>query len=538
MDEISVNEDAFEDQAPISSDENAPGDHGGNDDSEGAEKKDEESIDDFYEGEENEDEAKGSASEFAQMLADSFKKPSKRLSVGDKIKGEILVIGKEEVFVSTGTVTDGTVSRRDMVGPEGQFEFKVGDKLDLFVTMVRGTQITLSPNPTSKNFSDDLQDAYNNRQPVEGRVVELCKGGLRVNIHGKIAFCPIGQIDTARTETGEEFIGKKLEFSITQFSGGGRNIVVSRRRLLEQQRDASQGSFAQERKEGDIVTGKVKRIEPFGAFVEVAPGIDGLLHISELSYTRVQDPTEVVAIGQEVRVKILKTESVEGRLKISLSLKQVGPEPWANIPGELKEGQIVPGRVTRCVKFGAFVEVAPGLEGLIPLSEMSHTKRVMRSDELIKEGESIMVLIKEMHPETKRISLSLRDAGEDPWALVAQRFPVGAIVPGKVERREPYGLFIQLEEGITGLLPKSKANAMPEFPFEKLKPGETVMIQIAELRLGERRISLDVPQDPNRDDWKGFVSKGSTGSFGTLGDQLSKVLAGGGTKAQKTGNKK
>ncbi|MEO7164109.1 MAG: S1 RNA-binding domain-containing protein, partial [Bdellovibrionia bacterium] len=207
-------------------------------------------------------------------------------------------------------------------------------------------------------------------------------------------------------------------------------------------------------------------------------------------------------------------------------LKQAGVHPWQALFEQIKEGQVVEGKVTRCMKFGAFVELTPGVEGLIPLSEMSYTKRVIRSDELFHEGERITVMIKEIHNDTKKILLSLKDAGSDPWILAAQKYPVGAIVPGKVDRRENYGLFIQLEEGVVGLLPKSKAAERPEFAFDKLKPGDDVVVQIGELRLQERRISLDVPQDPNRDDWKGYVAQpaASSGSFGTLGDKLKNAL--------------
>jgi small subunit ribosomal protein S1 len=471
-----------------------------------------------------------SKSEFSELLEASFAKKRHVLKVGDKIRGEILVLGKEEIFVSTGPAgasSDGIVARRDLLDAEGKINHKVGDSLDLFVIQVRGTEIRLSPSPSSKNLAEDLQDAYDMMIPVEGKVSEFCKGGVRVMMRGKIAFCPISQLDTARVETGEEFIGKKLEFLITQFSEGGRNIVVSRRKLLEEQRGVSEGAFNDETKEGQLVSGKVKKLEPFGAFVEIAPGIEGLLHISELSWSRVADPSEVVKVGQEILVKILKTEEKEGRLKVSLSLKQVGIHPWQALSEKIKEGQVVEGKVTRCMKFGAFVELTPGVEGLIPLSEMSYMKRILRSDELIHEGERITVMIKEIHADTKKILLSLKDAGSDPWILAGQKYPLGAIVPGKVERRENYGLFIALEEGVTGLLPKSKVMERPEFAFDKLKPGDSVVVQIGELKLQERRISLEVPQDPNRDDWKGYVAQpaSSSGSFGTLGDQFKNALA-------------
>ncbi|OFZ36297.1 MAG: hypothetical protein A2070_12995, partial [Bdellovibrionales bacterium GWC1_52_8] len=465
--------------------------------------------------------------EFAKMLDASFKTSTRKLSVGDKIKGEILVIGKEDIFVSTGTMNDGVIQRKELLDENGAFSYKTGDTVELYVTQVRSSEIRLSAKKTSKNLADDLEDAFDMMLPVDGRVVEICKGGVRVSVMGKVAFCPISQLGLARTETGEEFVGKRLEFRITQYSENGRNIIVSRRKLLEEQRETSTGSFLEEHKAGDVVRGRVARLEKFGAFIELSPGIDGLAHISELSWSRVADPAEAVTVGQEVSVKILKVENQEKGIRISLSIKQAGEQPWDNMPAEIKVGSVVSGKVTKCMKFGAFVELTPGVEGLIPLSEMSYTKRVLRSDEFFKEGEKIEVMVKEIHPETKKVLLSLKDAGSDPWALVQQNFPVGTIITGKVERKEPYGIFIQLVEGITGLLPKSKAMEHSEFPFEKLRVGDKATVQVAEIRREERRISLDVPKDAGSEDWKNYSApiSGSFGTFGgALGEQLKKAL--------------
>jgi small subunit ribosomal protein S1 len=366
--------------------------------------------------------------------------------------------------------------------------------------------------------------------PLEGKVAEVVNGGFRVLIKGKLAFCPISQMDTKRIETPDEYLGRKLEFRITKFEEGGRNIVVSRRKLLDEQAADSAGSFASEKKAGDIVRGRVARLEKFGAFIELAPGIDGLAHISELAWSRVNDPAEVLTVGQEVSAKILKIETAPdprggaSRMRVSLSIKQAGAEPWDNLPGELRAGQVVPGKVTRLAKFGAFVELTPGIEGLVPLSEMSYTQRVMSADEIVKEGEQILVMIKDVNPETKRVGLSIKDAGSDPWALVAQKFPVGGIFQGKVTRREGYGLFVQLEDGITGLLPKTKASE--EFPFDKVKINDLITVQVAEIRREERRISLQPPGDPSADDWKGYVAPAASsgGGFGTLGDKLKAAL--------------
>jgi small subunit ribosomal protein S1 len=231
-------------------------------------------------------------------------------------------------------------------------------------------------------------------------------------------------------------------------------------------------------------------------------------------------------------VKITKVENVEtprgSVVRIGLSIKQAGGEPWENLPGHIQAGSVVEGKVTRLAKFGAFVQLAPGVEGLVPLSEMSYTKRVMNAEEIVKEGEVVTVMIQSLSPETHRIGLSIKDAGQDPWALIGQNYPVNRIVKGKITRREAYGLFVQLEEGIVGLLPKSKAMENPEFPFEKLRVNDEVTVQVAELRASERRISLQVPKDPDADEWRKYspkVEAVSGGGFGgVFGDAFKKAL--------------
>ncbi len=476
---------------------------------------------DMFDDDDDNDDKSGS-DEFSEMFEESLGSLGKRLKLGDKIRGEILTIGKSEVFVSTGTINDGVVLRSDLLNGDGQFTHQVGEMLDLFVTQVRGSQVLLSPKATAKNLADDLEDAFDMMLPIEGRVTEICNGGFRVNLMGKTGFCPISQMDLKRIDQPDEYVGRKFEFMITKFEGG-RNIVVSRRKLLEEQKELSQSSFTADHKEGDVVKGMVTRMEKFGAFVELAPGMDGLVHISEISWSRLNEPQEALKLGQEVDVKILKIESEQGRMKIGLSIKQAGAAPWEHLPEYLQEGKVVEGKVTRCMKFGAFVQVAPGIEGLVPLSEMSYTKRVVRSDELMKEGDSVFVMVKEIRRDERRILLSLKDAGGDPWAMVPEKFAPGTVVKGKIERREPYGLFIRLDEGIVGLLPKSKAQENPEFPFEKLKVGDEAIVQVAEVRAEERRISLQVPSDPEAGAWKDFTAS-SARSMGTLGDQFKNLF--------------
>ena len=394
------------------------------------------------------DEAKPKSDDFAKLLSESLRNSSKKLSVGDKIRGKILVLGKEDVFVSTGTQHDGLISRRDLLDAEGNCPYKTDDVIELYVTQVRGSDIRLSKNPTDKNLAEDLEDAFDMMLPIQGRIVEVCKGGVRVNVKGKLAFCPISQIDVKHVENPEEYVGKSFEFQITEFSEGGRNIVVSRRKLLAEEHELSTVSFLEENKDGDVVQGKVARLEKFGAFVELAPGVDGLVHISEIAWSRIGDPAEVLQVGQQVTVKILKRETLNGRAKISLSIKQALPKGETDAVG-----------------------TATGAP-----------------------------------------------SKDDTWS----KYALKQIVSGKVNRKEPYGLFIQLEPGITGLLHKSKSDDHPGFKFESVRVGDTLTVQIGEIRIEERRISLDLPRDAGEEDWKQHQQ--TAASFGTLGDQLKAAL--------------
>ncbi|MBL7714513.1 MAG: S1 RNA-binding domain-containing protein [Bdellovibrionales bacterium] len=389
--------------------------------------------------------------DFAKMLSESLKGSQKKLKVGDRIRGKILVLGAEDVFVSTGTQNDGVLNRRELLNEKGELQFKQDDVIDVFVTQVKGSDVRLSRNPTDKNLAEDLEDAFDMMLPVQGRIVEVCKGGVRVNLKGKLAFCPISQIDVNHVASAEEFVGKSFEFRITQFTENGRNIVVSRRKLLEEERELNQGSFLEENKDGQVVQGKVARLEKFGAFVELAPGVDGLVHISEIAWSRIGDPSEVLTVGQEVSVKILKRETLNGRAKISLSIKQT----------QQRETPATP--------------------------EKGSAK-----------------------------------------AVASSKFSIGQIITGKINRKEVYGIFVQIDGGVSGLLHKSKTFDHPEFHYEKLKVGDEVTIQIAEINPTDGKISLQVPRDPNEDDWRSHVqaSPQSLGTFGgALGSKLQAALS-------------
>lgn len=350
-------------------------------------------------------------SEFEQMLQESLGKSDKKLSVGEKIKAEVLSVGKENIIVGTGTRYDGYVDTKLLLDENGKCKVKSGDFIDLFVIQIKGAEIHLSPSSFSNKVSDDISQAFTGNLPVSGKVEALNKGGFTVSVAGKNAFCPLSQMDTKRIEKPEEYIGKRLEFKVTQYDE--RNIVVSRRKYMEENQGAVLANFKEQQKVGDQVKGKVTRVESFGAFVEIAPGVEGLAHVSELSWTRVANASDAVKVGDQVNATIIRIEYDAKRPKISLSLKDASNDPWLNLPSEIKVGRVVSGKVTRLMDFGAFVELKAGIEGLIPLSAMSNTKRINKADEVVKVGQEVAVMVKDVNPQSKRISLSIKEALEE-----------------------------------------------------------------------------------------------------------------------------
>ncbi|MGZ3774967.1 MAG: S1 RNA-binding domain-containing protein [Pseudobdellovibrionaceae bacterium] len=351
---------------------------------------------------------------FEELFAQSEKGLNRHLKVGDEIHGEILSIGKEEAFVSTGTPTDGLILIKDLLDENKQVKYKVGDMIDCVVTAFKGGEIRLAKKGSKTATTDSLEDAFDMELPIEGRVTETCNGGFRVNIQGKVAFCPISQIDLKFATDANEYVNHKYEFLITQFDSKGRNIVVSRRRLLELQRAENEGAFMLKHQPGALLEGKVVRLERFGAFIELEPGIEGLIHVSELAWSRVNDPHEIVSLGQHLTVKLLKTEELDGKLKISLSLKQADGEgnPWLSVPQKFPVGTVVKGKVEKKETYGLFVNIAPGITGLLPKSKWRDSVDASQFENK-KRGDEVTVQVDQILFEEKKISLGLPQEQED-----------------------------------------------------------------------------------------------------------------------------
>ena len=450
-----------------------------------------------------------------------------QLQVGDKIRGEIIAIGHDTVFVDTGTKVDGVVDKKELLDAKGQFPYSLGNSLELFVIAAGEGEIRLSKALSGIGGRQILIDAFRNRIPVEGRVTGTCKGGFNVDVMKQRAFCPLSQVDAKYVEKPEDHVGQTYLFYITQLEDKGRNIVLSRRKLLEQERQKARQDFFDALSTGMDLSGTVTRLMPYGVFVELIPSVEGMVHISELSWSRLEDPAEVVKLGDRVHVKVLSidAEGGAGSEKISLSVKQLLDDPWESAGERIQAGDIVTGRVRRCTHFGAFVEIESGIEGLVHISEMSYVKRILKPEDIVSPGEEVTVMVKSVDADKRRVSLSIRDAEGDPWHVVSEKYPIGRNVNGVIEKAEKFGYFITLEPGITGLLPHSKiSQAVEQMTIGKLKKGDAVVVSIESVDREKRRISLAPGAGDAVGEWRQYQSAESS-AMGELGQKLKDALA-------------
>jgi small subunit ribosomal protein S1 len=464
---------------------------------------------------------------FAELLEAYEGQPVDALQVGDKVPVRVIAIGKDAVFVDTGTKIDGAVERAELLDENGNLTCEVGDTLELFVVGREEGEIRLSRALSGAGGLQMLQEAHAGQIPVEGKVQSTCKGGFHIRLLQQRAFCPVSQIDVRYVETPEEYVGQTLSFLVTQFEARGRNIVVSRRRLLEKEREASRAAFMAELQPDTVHEGRVVRVVPFGAFVELVPGVEGLVHVSELSWSRVSETGDVVREGDRLTVKVLEIKAGEGQQnpKIALSVKQVGDNPWETAIERFQAGDLVPAKITRCAAFGAFAEVAPGIEGLIHISEFSFLQRVRKPEDMVAPGETVTVMIKSVDPVQHKLALSLRDVGGDPWQSLTEKYRPGQVVEGTVAKKAPFGLFVALEAGVTGLLPKARwQDATDPGRLENAKVGERLAVAIETIDPAQRRIGLAPGERADGGgNWQSFAPA-EPKSMGSLADKLQAAL--------------
>ncbi len=449
---------------------------------------------------------------FAELLESFDVKTGSELKVGDRVQGRIINVSKDKVYLDTGTKTDGVAEKEALLDKQGEFPYQEGDLVDLFVVSRQYNEIRLAPSLAGSGSPELLQEAMDKGIPVEGAIKETCKGGYRVQIMGRTAFCPFSQMDIRPVESSESLVGLTRSFLISRVEEGGRNIVISRRALLERQRAESLQSLMDNTSHGELLQGTVTRVQPYGAFVQIAPGLEGLVHVSELSWSKSLAPEEIVSPGDSVTVKLLNIKEQEkGGPRIELSMKQTEDDPWQGEAEKFKPDTLVKGTVTKLAEFGVFVEIAPGVEGLVHISEMSYVRRVHKPEDEVSIGDQVAVVVKDVDPDSRRISLSLRDAEGDPWLGLEERYRMGQQIQGVVKNRESYGLFVQLEPGVVGLVPKSKLERSLEVNPDKVKQGERLDVIVEEIDQESRRITLAPADLTAHGDWNSYASSKGEG---------------------------
>jgi len=400
---------------------------------------------------------------------------------GELLRGTIVSISGEDAYISYGGPSEAVMDTAELEGLD------VGDSIEATVVKT-GTEIRVSRKMIKGRASlEQLRAAYENRLPVEGKVTGRNKGGFEVSIAGLRAFCPLSQIALGKIENPDAFVNQVIEFRVTELSDDGRRIVVSRAALLKEEAAERAAETRGKIQPGAELMGRVKTLTPFGAFVDLG-GIDGLLHVSEMSRRRVTDPKDVVQIGQEVHVKVIKIEN-DGK-RISLSMKDQEPDPWYDVADRYPPGTQFAGRIVRSTDFGYFVEVEPGVDGLVHVSQLPHG--IKPGDAEVAIGTTVQGWVREVDPSKKRLSLSLRAvAVNDPWETATQRYSIGRVVEGTVDHGAAPGVFVELEPGLTGLIPNSEIAVPPGADASQLHPaGEKLMVRIMSIDPQRKRISL------------------------------------------------
>ncbi len=433
------------------------------------------------------------AESFGALLAEFEKSHTRKDEGGQKqIQGTVISVSAEQVFVDIGFKVEGVLPRSAF--DNNAEAVKPGDSVLVSVSGRNEEgyyELSRFKVAQPRDWSA-LESAFEQKVAVVGTVTGVVKGGLTVDI-GVRAFMPASRSGTREAAELEKLVGEQITCRITKLDVTDEDVVVDRRVVLEEQaRVAAEGRYAA-LKEGDVVAGTVRSLTAYGAFVDLG-GIDGLLHVSDIAWTRIAKPDDVLAIGQQLHVKVLKIDPETK--KLSLGLKQLQQEPWETVPQRYTTGQRISGPVTRVAEFGAFVEIEPGVEGLIHVSEMSWAKKVRIASDIVKPGERVDAVILAIKPDERRISLGLKQTLSDPWAEVSSRFPVGSQVEGPVTKMMTFGAFVEISEGIEGLVHVSEISADRRIhhPSDVLRAGQRVKAQVLAIDTDKRQIKLSMKQ--------------------------------------------
>jgi len=471
-------------------------------------------------------EAEEPQEDFASLFEASERSQDMRIQTDTKVEGTIVSIGEEWVFVDIGAKSEGTIAREELLDDNREFQAKVGDPVTAYVVSTREGEILLSRKMTAAASDDAIRGAHRSGVPVEGLVTEERKGGYSVAVLGKQAFCPYSQMDLRSAGVPSDYIGKRFTFRIAEFSDRGRNLVLSRREILEEERLKQVAQLKKTLKAGDEVQGTVQKLAPFGAFVDIG-GIEGLIPMSELAWYRVGEVADVLRQGESVTVRILDLDWDNNR--ISLSLKQTLEDPWSSVSQRYAEETVLTGTVTKLMNFGAFVQLEPGVEGLIHISNLGMGRRINHPKEAVSEGEEVQVRVITVDQSARRIGLELLFQGSEGEGSSQPELKEGDIVTGTVDSIKDYGVFVSLPGGKSGLLHISEVSDKKTGDLRnRFQVGSSLEVQILGVDSETKKISLStksLSRSAEQSQFKQFVTdKGGAKSLGTLGDLLKDKL--------------
>ncbi|NIS38763.1 30S ribosomal protein S1, partial [Candidatus Saccharibacteria bacterium] len=430
-------------------------------------------------------------------LLELYEKSLENFNEEDIVTGKILEIGSSHIIVDIGFKSEGIITRDEFIDVD---EFKEGDTVELFLESPEDQDGNVQVSRRKVYFLrawERLIDKYEKDEIIEGKIMRRIKGGFVVDLNGVDAFLPGSQVDVKPIRDFDAFVGETLQLKIVKVNHERKNIVVSRRVIIEKELESKREDILRTLEKGQVRRGVVKNITDFGVFIDLG-GVDGLLHITDLSWGRVNHPKELVELDQEIDVMILDFD--ENKSRISLGLKQLKPHPWENIAEEFPVGSKVKGKVVSLTDYGAFVELKHGIEGLIHVSEMSWSHHIKNPSQVLKEGDEVEAVLLSIEPEERKISLGLKQLYPDPWENIEDKYPVGSKHKGVVRNLTPFGAFVELEEGVDGLVHISDLSwtRKVRHPSEVIRKGEEIEVVVLDINKDERRIALGHKQvEPN-----------------------------------------
>jgi small subunit ribosomal protein S1 len=444
------------------------------------------------------------------QMQDVMSKPMPDFREGSIVKGRILEVRPREVLVDIGYKSEGVISLSEFDDVEN---LEVGDEVDVLLERLENDEgmVVLSKEKAAYRQNwNKIASVFQEDGLIKGKVKSVVKGGLMVNI-GVEAFLPASQIDIVPPKDLQQFVGNTYDFKIVKINDDRRNVVLSRRELIEQERSEKRQQFMDSVKVGDRVNGTVKNLTDFGAFIDL-DGMDGLLHITDMSWGRLGHPSELVKVGQQLEVQVLDINKEKER--VSLGLKQLQKNPWDQIEERFPAGQKVKGKITNLVPYGAFVELEEGVEGLIHVSELSWTKRIMRPSDILTVGQEVEAVVLGVNKEEQKISLGLRQLEANPWDEIEKKFTIGSRVKGTIRNMTAYGAFVELDEGIDGMIHVSDLSWTRKInhPSEMFKKSDEVEAEVIDIDKTNQRISLGIKQLSD-DPWKTIDQKYKIGDL-------------------------